>query len=68
MKIVGVDNHARESVADILVAENVQNERYAKVMVDALNKEFGPRGDEIGTWYLLYPDDHRLSRGMEDLV
>lgn len=68
MKIVGVDNHARESEADTLVAENVTNERYAKVMVDALNKEFGPRGDEVGTWYTIKSDDYRLSRGMEDLV
>lgn len=36
MKIVGVDNFARENVSEILVAENV-NEFYAQLIVDKLN-------------------------------
>lgn len=65
MKIIGVDNLARESVADVLVAENV-SEFYAETMVDALNKRFCH--DYGGLFFKLVPDDYRLSRGMEDLV
>jgi len=63
MKIVIVDNFGRESVADVLVAENV-NENYAQKIVDFLNSENGENSD----WFVLKPDDYRLSRGMEDLV
>lgn len=65
MKIIGTDNLARESVADILVAENVR-EFYAAAMVEGLNKRFC-QGDD-GIFFKLVPDDYRLSRGMEDLI
>lgn len=66
MKIVGVDNHARESVADILICENV-NPEMADKLADLLNKD-SKVGDMSGTYYRAVKDDYRLSRGMEDLV
>lgn len=60
-----MDNYARDSVADILVCENVENEGFGKIIVDALNIDSGEHGSYF---YRLVADDHRLSRGMEDLV
>lgn len=65
MKIIAVDNFARESVADWLVCENVRNETVGKIMVDALNRENGIDG---GDFYKLVSDDHKLWRGMEELI
>ena len=64
MKIVAVDNFARETKADRLVAENV-NETEGNIMLEALRATCTPEGP---TWYELKADDYRLSRGMEDLV
>lgn len=65
MKIVAVDNSARESVADRLVAEGIRNEQEGETMLKALQATCSEHGS---TWYQLKPDDYRLSRGMEDLV
>jgi hypothetical protein len=65
MKIIGVDNFNRESVADFLVCENVANERVGQTMVDALNRESGDYGSYF---YKLVPADHKLWRGMEELI
>lgn len=67
MKIVGVDNHAQESVADLLVAENITNKSYAEVMVAALNAKYCT-DDHAPRFYQIMPDEYVLSRGMEDLV
>lgn len=67
MKIVAVDNFARESVADLLVAENITNHSYAEVMAKALNDKYCI-GDMSPRFYQVMDDDYRLSRGMEDLV
>jgi hypothetical protein len=64
MKIVMVDNYNRDSVADVLIAENV-NENYAQKIVEFLNEK---EGENSTNWFSLKPDDYRLSRGMEDLV
>ena len=64
MKIIAVDNLARDSVADRLVAANV-NASEGTLMLKALQDTCFPGGD---TWYQLKEDDYRLSRGMEDLV
>lgn len=64
MKIIAIDNGARESVADRLVAANVP-EVEGKIMCDALRATC----DGNSAWYYnLVEDDHRLSKGMEDLV
>ncbi|WP_292451298.1 hypothetical protein [Mesorhizobium sp.] len=65
LKIIGVDNFGRESVADFLVAGHVANDYVGKVMVDALNAQQGEHGS---TFFRLVPSGHRLSRGMADLV
>ncbi len=64
-KIIGIDNFARESVADFLVCENVANDFVGKIMVDALNAYEGDHGTRH---YRLVDADHRLWRGMEELV
>lgn len=66
MKVVGVDNHNRESVADVLVAENVKPQMAEKI-ADLLNED-SKIGDMAGTFYRAVADDYRLSRGMEDLI
>ena len=40
MKIVAVDNFAREDIADLLVCENITNRSYAEVMCKALNDHY----------------------------
>ena len=62
MKIVLIDNLNRDHVAHILVAENV-NPLFAELIVELLNRQ--ARSDD---YYVLKPDDYRLSKGMEDLV
>lgn len=65
MKIVRVDNFARETVADSLVAVGITNASEAETMVTALQASCDPSGP---IWYQLKPDDYMLSRGMEDFV
>lgn len=62
MKIICVDGYGKENVADILICENV-NEYIGQRIVDFLNYS----GDE-SRWYKLVDDDHKLWRGMEELV
>lgn len=64
MKIIAVDNYARETVADRLIAENVP-EYYAELFVNYLNERSG----QNSAWYFKSaPDDHKLWRGMEELI
>lgn len=65
MKIIAIDNFARESVADILIAENV-NPNYVEDIVKFLQNEFG--GHYAPRYFTAVEDDHVLWRGMEDLV
>ena len=67
MKIVAVDNFARESIADLLVAENITNKSYAEVMCKALNDRYC-KSEYDTRHYQVWEDDKRLGRGMEDLV
>lgn len=57
MKIVCMDNFARETVSEKLVAENVP-EFYAKAIAEFLNSKFG--GEEAPNWYVAKPDDYQL--------
>jgi hypothetical protein len=70
VKIVGTDNLARETVADRLWLDNVEDHPYvltlAQRVCDKLNET--SCDDNGGTFYQLKPDDYRLSRGMEDFV
>jgi hypothetical protein len=64
MKIIAVDNFARESVADTFIAESV-NEHWGKRIVNALNDK---RHMSSADWFELVEDDYVLWRGMEELV
>jgi hypothetical protein len=64
MKVVGISNHAKESVAEILIQEHLTLEE-ANAIADDFNKEVG---DFDTYYYSVRPDDYRLWRGMEDLV
>lgn len=64
MKIIAVDNFAREYVADELICENVANAYIGNRIVELLNA--GQENSE--NFYKLVDDDHRLWRGMGELV
>ena len=64
MKIIAVDNLARETVADRLVFENI-DQKTGEAMVQDANQ--GATGYTVW-WYRLVEDDYRLNKGMEDLV
>ena len=57
MKIIRVDNYARENVSDKLVCENV-NEYYGKHIVEFLNNKFS--GEHSPDYYELVEDDYKL--------
>lgn len=61
MKIIQVDNYCRDSVADVLIAENV-NEYFGNIIVDLLNEK------QTNQYFILENDDYRLSKGLEDLI
>jgi hypothetical protein len=63
MKVISVDNYARESIADALVAEGLTKDA-ATLMADELNVD----AEQFGRWYMAVADDYRLWRGMEDLI
>lgn len=56
MKIIAIDNFARQTVSDIVVATNV-NEYYANLIVKLLNDH---EGDNSPWYYKAVPDDYRL--------
>ncbi|OAM78194.1 hypothetical protein [Devosia elaeis] len=64
-KIIGKDNWDRETVADVLVADNIRSERDGKKMVDALNEG---ANDHTPRWHVLVPASHKLWRGMEEFI
>lgn len=57
MKVVCVDNFARETVSDKLICENV-NPFYAKWIAELLNDKFS--GDESSRFYKAVNDDYKL--------
>lgn len=68
MKIIRIDNFAREHVADVLIAENV-SQYHGRRIVDLLNKTedkiFNGNSED---YYKLVDNDYKLWRGMEELV
>ncbi|GAA4879426.1 hypothetical protein GCM10023310_69490 [Paenibacillus vulneris] len=64
MKIIRVDNYAREHVADKLVANNV-TEFYGEKIVEFLNSLEHEHAEDF---YKSVADDYVLWRGMEELV
>ena len=64
MKIVCVDNYDREFYDDILVCENIRNEKFGNIMVDALNSREGSNSE---WFYKLVEDDYTLFK-FEDII
>lgn len=64
MKIVLVDNFARESVADLLIADNV-DKYWGKIIVENLNSKSDKNNPD---YFQLFDDDYILWRGMDELV
>lgn len=64
MKVVLVDNYDRETVEDLLLAENVSQEE-AEQIADAYNEK---QTDSAPYWAVVKNDDYRLWRGMRDVL
>jgi len=64
MKVIGVSNFNNESVADLLVCDNV-TEYFGDIIVDHLN-EITSEDDTY--YYKMVENDHKLWRGMEELI
>ncbi len=65
MKIVGVSNFGKDSIADVLIAENV-HKNYINDIVDYLNKK---HSDINSTYYMLKKEnDYKLWQGLQELV
>ena len=58
MKIIQIDNYAREIVSDILIAENIKHAHTASVMCEALNTKYS--GEQSAVFFKVVPDDHKL--------
>ena len=65
MKIVAKDNFDRESVADVLIADNVPS-YYAPAIADFLQERHG--GEHASRYYQAVGDDYVLWRGMEEFI
>ena len=63
MRLIQVDGYQRDTVADVLLLENLDMEEGA-IVLEAYIKAWG--SDSV--WFRIVEDDYRLSRGMEDLV
>ena len=57
MKIVRVDNYARETVSDFLIAEGITNQNYAKAMLKAC---FEMTANDDTHYYRIVDDDYKL--------
>lgn len=65
-KVIGIDNYGRETIADVLIAENMDKENAEKLR-ELLNGEHN--GSDIAPyWCQVVVQSYRLSRGMEDLI
>jgi hypothetical protein len=62
MKIIGVDNFNRDTVNDVLIAENIKNVALAKIMCQALNDN---GGENSSLWYRVVPDEYVLETNGE---
>lgn len=65
MKIIATDNFNRETVADVLVAENV-SAHYAEKIARYLQETHG--GLSASRYYTAVEDDYALWRGMEEFM
>lgn len=65
MKIICTDNFGRESIAESVVAEHM-NQPYATFVCEALNKQFS--GDTSSSFFKVVEDDYKPWGGMAELV
>lgn len=65
MKIIRTSNYNNESEAEYIVADNIKHMSHADVMCCALQDD---RRRSDYDWFRVVEDDHRLWRGMEELV
>lgn len=63
MKVIGVDNFGRDSVADILIEDNLTAEAAEKVVSDYNDSRF-----TRPYWAIAVENNYKLWRGMEELV
>ena len=56
-KIICIDNWNRETESDSLVADNIQNENWGRIMVDTLKELHGPHSDY---YFVLVSQDYKL--------
>lgn len=63
MKIVDTDNYGGDYPNEQVIADNITNERFGRVMVEALNERFS--GENANRYYKLVPDDYQLQPGFE---
>jgi len=63
LMIIGTDTYNREDRADFIVCQNIRNKLMANEMCESLNKN-----EHNTIYYVVVEHNHRLCRGMEDLV
>jgi hypothetical protein len=68
MKIIGVDNFARETVADRHLISFPKDQQAKAEEFCAWLNTFTCNEVSGGTFYRIVDSDYRLSRGMEDLI
>lgn len=64
MKVVAISNYGDESLAEKLIAENLDEEA-ARALVDEKNRSVQ---EGSSYWHVTKSDDYILWRGMADLV
>lgn len=64
MKIVEIDNFARDSVAEKVVAENLTYDE-AQIKLEELTSSPTRPYDK---WYMVATDEYKLWRGLEELI
>lgn len=63
MKVIRIDNYARDSIADKLIRDEM-NPQAAEAYANDLNEA----NTDDAYFYMAVEDGYRLSRGMEDLI
>lgn len=63
MKVILVDNFGDETVGDRVLVEGLEPEQAAEKA-----REYNDHAPSQAWWAMAVPNDHRLSRGIEDLV
>lgn len=67
MKIIAVCNYGKESVADLLIADNITNWAIGRLLRDTLNAKYCTTGNSP-YYYRLEADNYKLYGGMSELV